>query len=241
MATTTDVATKEAAEISLPITQYSGEDLQEIISENMGGEDFTPFDLDRITMPAGGGTTWEVPTLDGESGAVKDLRGVIVYAKTTRSYWSSDEVDSTPPDCASVDGIIGSGDPGGLCSNCPNSQFGSGKNGSKACKETKAVFLLMEGNMLPVVVQVPPTSLKLFKKYMSRLTNGAEPYYTVITSMTLTKTKSNSGYPHSVIQFNKAGSLSPELKEAVKQYRKGFASVFGNTNGQKTEDAPSFG
>jgi|AACY02.16.fsa_nt_gi hypothetical protein len=49
------------------------EDIDQMIEDlrsNVQG--ITSFDLDQVVVPAGGGTTWEVPTLEGDS-ASKEL------------------------------------------------------------------------------------------------------------------------------------------------------------------------
>ena len=40
--------------------------MKEIMAENIGEGGITPFDLDRIKVPSGGGLTWEIPNIDGE-------------------------------------------------------------------------------------------------------------------------------------------------------------------------------
>ena len=110
--------------------------IQEVVETNLGDEDFSPFDLDRITVPAGGGIAWEVPTVNGPE-SQKEIHGVIVLAKKVRSYWKdSSATDGTPPDCASADGIHGQGDPGGLCKQCPNNTDSAGSRISKSPTKT---------------------------------------------------------------------------------------------------------
>ena len=85
------------------------------IRENVGNEQITDRDLDRVTMPLGGGLNWAIPTLDGED-SLKSLDGIIVHWSAPRAYWTSgmDEGGgSSPPDCSSSDGERGQGDPGG--------------------------------------------------------------------------------------------------------------------------------
>ena len=126
--------TKEIATVeSYALTEVAeGGDLQEIIADNLGGEQITPFDLDRVTVPAGGALSWEVPTLDGEE-SVKEIEGIVIYWRTARAYWEQGLDESgggSPPDCSSDDGQIGIGTiaatvQGGQCSACPMNQFGS--------------------------------------------------------------------------------------------------------------------
>lgn len=217
--------------------------IKELLEDNLEGESLSPFDLERIVLPAGGTTTWNVPTAEGEK-EVKDLHAVIIMPQSSRSFWKEElNGEGTPPDCVSEDMIQGIGDPGGLCSTCQYNQFGSGRNGNgKACKETKNLFILLEGNMLPYVLQVPPTSLKSYKKYMGQLTGTGKSVNGVVTSFQIEKVKSGSGFTHGRIIFRPAGELSQEQVAAVKQYRNMFKSFFAaNQNANAPQgDAPRF-
>jgi hypothetical protein len=53
------------------------------------------------------------------------------------------------------------GNPNGTCKGCPMAEFGSSTKGAgTACKEQRMIFFLMEGKILPMLLIVPPTSLK---------------------------------------------------------------------------------
>ena len=60
--------------------------IQEVLEANLGGEMINQFSLDRVKIPAGGGTIWEIPTLMGDE-ASPSLEGVIVAWKTVRAYY----------------------------------------------------------------------------------------------------------------------------------------------------------
>lgn len=216
------VAVVQSSEFSFLRTMeaHPDVDLVEVMQENMGDDDFTPFDLDRIVVPGGGSTTWEVPGLNGIE-ETKTLRGIILLVQKSRGYWKDElEGEGTPPDCSSTDGNTGFGEPGGSCLTCPLNQFGSGKNGSKGCKEVKNVFLLTENSMLPVILQVPPTSLKALRKYSVQLTGAALRQLSgVVTEFTLQKTKSRSGYTHSAITLRLDGDLNDDQRQKVKQFK----------------------
>ncbi len=226
-------------------------DLVEVMQDNLGDEDFSAFDLDRITVPGAGGTTWEVNTINGTV-ETKTLRGIVLAVQKSRSYWEQDlDGEGTPPDCSSHDGETGFGKPGGSCLNCPLNQFGSGKNGSKACKETKNVFLLTEHSMLPVILQVPPTSLKVWKKYCVQLMgSGLRQLSETVTEFSLEKTKSRSGFTHSAIVPKLGGDLSEPQAASVKNFKAAImaslkkerpAGVHGDeTPAGSYEDAPQF-
>lgn len=62
----------------------------------------------------------------------------------------------------------GTGDPGGCCATCKSNQFGSGEGQSKACKNRRMIYVLMEGELFPMVLSLPTGSLKEFTKYLKR-------------------------------------------------------------------------
>src|SRR5512144_1606913 len=104
----------------VPFTEYSvakvnAHDLMEVLEENVGGT-ITEFDLQRAKVPTGGMTAWVLPSLDGEDEIVNYIDGVLVYHREPRAYWEhaiDEGGGNNPPDCRSVDGKIGVGNPGG--------------------------------------------------------------------------------------------------------------------------------
>jgi len=199
------------------VAQFEQQQLLDVIKENLGNTQITKSDLDRVKVPAGGSTVWEVPTLNG-SDAVKALTGIIIFFKDENAYWKEKyDGSNNPPDCYSSDGLVGEGTPGGSCAHCPLNQFGSDEEGlGKACKNMRTLFLIREGSILPLAVTVPPTSLKEAKKYFLRLAASAIPYCGVITELTLEKDKNNSGIEYSKIKFSMKGRLSAEDTKKMK-------------------------
>jgi len=202
------------------IAKIEQQELLEIIRENLGGTQITKFDLDRVKVPSGGSTVWEVPTLEG-SEPTKALTGVVIFFKDENAYWREKYNGSNnPPDCYSPDGLVGEGDPGGSCAHCPLNQFGSDEeSGGKACKNMRTIFLIREGSILPIAITVPPTILKEAKKYFLRLAASAVPYYSVITELTLEKDKNNNGIEYSKIKFSMKGRLGAEDTKRMKAFQ----------------------
>lgn len=177
--------------------------IAEVLAENLGGESLSPSDLDKIKVPSGGGTMWDVPYVDGEK-QVKDLDCVVVYSRMTRSFYATEFTGgSNPPDCYSPDCLHGIGVPGGECLTCPNADWESDPKGGKgkACKERRLMFLLLPGAQLPVVLRIPPSSLKKAKQYLLRLVSINVPMPCAITRMTLSKEKNDGGIAYSGINF----------------------------------------
>ena len=99
--------------------------LNEALADDCQGLEFS---FDRVKLPAGGGTAFEIPSAEGEdSEMAKDITGVIVYNHPAYAYYHDKYTGgNNPPDCGSFDGVNGIGNPGGNCQNCPYNKFGSG-------------------------------------------------------------------------------------------------------------------
>lgn len=218
-----------------------GSEAATLMRENMAGDDVGIGDLDRIKVPAGGGTTWEVPSWDGAK-AMSSLEGIILHVTRRRAYWKSADPSGDPPDCSSSDCINGVGDPGGACESCPLNQFGSsqrnGKAGrGKACKETAIAFLLMPGQNLPVAIIVPPGSLKVFKQHRLKLPVA---YYACTHKITLKKEKNRDGIGYAQIAWQMTGQLNVEEVDRVKtlasSLREAFDKVVVDSDDVSTEE-----
>src|SRR3990167_10027573 len=104
-------------------------DIRETVAENLGGATLSLGDLTRITVPAGGATAWEVPTLTGME-SVKEVEGVVVFWSAQRAYWKEAFAGAgVQPDCSSSDAVTGYGNPGGACADCELAKWGSAKTG----------------------------------------------------------------------------------------------------------------
>lgn len=196
--------------------------------ENIGDDIITPQDLERIKVPTGGMTKWEIQSLEGDSEMSADLRGILIHWKTIRAFWQEAYSGAgTPPDCKSMDGITGTGNPGGVCSQCPFSQWDSDSKGGggQACKLMRVLFLMRENQILPVVIQAPPTSVKSFKQFFLRMASDSIPFYSVVMSLKLVQTKNKSGIPYSLIVPSIAERLDPDTVKMVKAYADKIRSV----------------
>jgi hypothetical protein len=216
-------------------------ELSEVIQENVQ-DGLSPFDLDRIKVPAGGGISWEVETLEGTT-SVKDLDGVIIYWKDNRAYWRNKfSGENSPPDCYSDDGRFGFGNPGGECSECPNSQFGSAidekgeHQKGQACKAMRMIFVIGKDSVLPSVITVPPTSLKSIKQYFLRLASKGVPYYGVVSRFNLEKAKSGAGVTYSRIIPSVASTLNREQIAAMKSMSESLRSVLSMVRATRDAD-----
>jgi hypothetical protein len=190
----------------------------------LDGDTLSPWDLSEVKMPAGGGTTWELSTIDGDL-ALKEITGVILVAQRVRQYYREAFTGgNAPPDCASADGRSGIGTPGGSCETCPLSQWGSDGAG-QACGERRHILLLTDHSALPIFVNIPPSSLAPLKQYTVGLIGMGQTPWQVVTSISLEKAKSQGGIDYSKARFARVGVLDAEQSAVAMQYREAMQSL----------------
>jgi len=216
-------------------------EIVELARQNFQGQEVSAFHLERISVPTGGATKWTVETADG-SELHDAVRGVILHAYDTRSYWIGSEeeggggLSNSPPDCSSIDcvtaeGRIESDEPpmSRICGNCRMAAWGSGRGGSgKACKLKKRVFLLTPESVhpIPVAMFLPPTSLKAFTQYTLRLSRFGLPAWGVVTEFTLTADKDASGNPFARATPKNVGRVPDRIRDLCKDLRTEMMGVF---------------
>lgn len=194
--------------------QAAGFNMSEYMSDDLAGLELT---FDRIRIPSGGGTLYEVPSTDAEeTDSVKEFSGVILHHHPVFSYYREKYTGgNNPPDCGSYDGMVGEGNPGGNCRACPLNQFGSDEGGGKACKNRRRIYILREGEVFPLILSLPTGSVKEFTKYIQRLLSKGRKSGTVVTKFGLRKAMSNSGIAYSQATFAVERVLSTEEIAAV--------------------------
>lgn len=195
-------------------TALAEADMKDVMADDCQGLEFS---FDRVKLPAGGGTAFEIPSSDGEdSEMVKEIKGVIVFNHPAFAYYVDKYTGgSNPPDCGSFDGIRGCGTPGGNCAECPYNKFGSGEGQSKACKNKRMLYILRENELFPIVLSLPTGSLKMFTNFVkSQLTRGRK-LSDLVTRITLKKASNASGITFSQAVFAFERVLSESEKSAI--------------------------
>lgn len=138
------------------------------------------FNLERAKLPSGTSKgEWTVAGPEGDYYTPK-LPGMILDVREWRTWYRETFEESgggTPPDCSSEDAITGHGDRDGDgnlgphdCLTCPKAQWGSARKGSgQDCAERRAIFLLRDDNIFPMLVVLPPTSIGPVDKFTQAL------------------------------------------------------------------------
>jgi hypothetical protein len=209
------------------------------VSGNMGAamaEEMEGLQLSfpRVKIPSGGGLAFEIPGDDPENpDAEKELVGVIVDHHPVNAYWADKYAGANnPPDCSSMDGKVGIDGEGNRipCNSCQFNQWGSSEDGrGKACKNMHRLYVLREGEMLPLLLTLPPTSLKNLSDYITlRVVSKGLRSYGVVTKVSLKKAQNAGGINYSQAVFALAGKLAPAQVTAMADYSLGIKAMTRN-------------
>lgn len=221
MAKHSNVPAVQQPQVHFSLLEMPQNQVAQVLRENLGSEGLSATDLPQVSVPAAGGTMFNIPTIDGPMD-MREVVGIIVATKHTRAYWeqSFDQTGGgTPPSCVSEDGERGIGTPGGDCSTCPHAAFGSAPNKrSKACQEKRLIFFVPPDETLPIVVKAPAGSLKNAKSYLMGLTSRGKKLYEVYTCLGLEADKNKDGIKFSKITFRKVGELTDADKQVMHAY-----------------------
>lgn len=215
-----------------------------MIAEELDGLDMS---FERIKIPSAGSTVFEVPGEDpNEPDMVKEFSAVMLFHHPLHAYYKTKYTGGNqPPDCGSFDGITGDGDPGGDCATCPLNRFGTGENGSKACKNRRRIYVLRENEIFPLLLSLPTGSLKEFTKYIKRLLSKGRKSNSVVTRFSLRKATNSGGIAYSQAQFAIDRPLTAEdyaligkLSEQVKEYSKNIGFEVDNSVEIDSDETP---
>ncbi|MBT4294631.1 MAG: hypothetical protein HOB84_02575 [Candidatus Marinimicrobia bacterium] len=141
------------------------------------------------------------------------LTGIIFAHQKIRALWKKDEVQ---PTCSSIDGTPVSSEPvNDHCAGCPEAIIGPGQ-----CKVKQRLLLLveLEGKLSPVILALPPTSLKHFEKHLIKMQRSQLPLVIGRTRFSLIDIKRN-GYRYAEIGITLDGLTDKKTLLQAKQAR----------------------
>lgn len=214
MSVNTENTTTEV--ITSPYTALATTDMSSIMGEDMAGLDFS---FDRVKIPSGGSTAFEMADPDGAEGdmtMVKELKGVILFNHPAYAYYREKYTGgNNPPDCGSLNGVTGIGMPGGNCRTCPYNKFGSGEGQSKACKNRRMLYILQEGELFPVTLSLPTGSIKPFTDFVKRQLTRGRSLSQIVTKISLKKASNSNGISYSQAVFTFERALTAEERDAL--------------------------
>lgn len=185
----------------------------------------------------------------------RELHGIILVARVTRGRW---EQGSKRPVCVSYDGLVGYqlDEEGGLkletetrCVDefrkplCPYNKWGSGRKDSndksrrKACKEQRRLLFLPDGFAAPVLMQIPPSSIKRFDKFASIFYTRGIPICSRYVTLGLEKVEKGE-YTYSLLTFQTGDPVPAEKLIEIERLREMFLpSIIRDVTEQTEEEA----
>ncbi len=208
--TENEIAVKNTEAVALPEEKL---DIAGMMDEMEG---LGAFNFDQIKIPSGGGLAFEIPTDDPEQPEMASaIDGVIVHHQPKNVYFRDvfGTGETNIPDCSSVDGHTGVMTASGTeknCETCRFNQFGSSERGNgKACQNRVDLYIMRDGEMFPVVLSLPATSIKAFKDYIKAVVLRGRRMNQVVTEVKLRKSKSADGIAYSTCVFKKIADVDP--------------------------------
>ena len=186
-------------------------DLAAAVEEEMDGLGAIPFD--RVKIPSGGGLAFELPgEEEDETESATELIGVILDHNPVNAYWANKFAGGNEqPDCSSFDGKQGVDRLTGEIKSC------------ETCPQ--------EGNPVPLILSLPPTSLKYMRNYIAKrvLLKGFRCWQ-VLTKITLKKEKSKDNITYSRAAFAFVDKLTPEQEKQAEAMRELVKNIYRNIN-----------
>ncbi len=221
----------------------------------------TEADIRRVKNPSGGGLMFEIENASGDPEPVRDLVGIPLIVVPRRQLWGDKKIGSGDrPVCSSTDLIHGvkrrddktgavdisqnildiaiPGGADGLCAGCPFDEWGTavkqdGTPGEgKRCQESRVIYFLRVGDILPVKLTIPPSSLGNFRKSLKQL---PDKFDQCVVRIYITKGKNGDGQDVGMFNIEPKSTLDDEAVERLNAFRPLFQKVIENATAERTD------
>lgn len=196
------------------------------------------YDIGRISttvMPSGINPHFQIRLADGTREFTKSITGVVIHVQPTRVFWGRpyEENNGEPPQCSSDNGMVGIGNPGGDCFQCPHLR-------NFACTETHYLYVIPEGEYHPITLRVTPGSLNNWQRYIATLRQSMmdwnrslddirDPITAVITHFELEEKSPKPRVEHMCIKPSVEALLNPEDQAMFQEIRRTLSPLLGKT------------
>lgn len=210
----------------------------------------SPGSLPQVKVLPGGVGQFEF--VDTEE-TTREFSGVILNAHGRnalydRLFGSDADEDEQGPACIARDGHIGTPRRGFVhaalgraaegnerieCATCPYNQWGSKRlmplrpgderSKGKAVSNYVRLYIMVHDRAVPIMLQVPPTSIPAYDEYMRSLTGRGIPVQAVVTKFAQERKEKNNNR-WSVVTFSEAAMCEQEQFDAALQMRQQFRS-----------------
>lgn len=178
----------------------------------------------RAVVGLGGSTAFTIKTGIGADEFQPKMYGIVMYSHEFNVYFDDSSQEQFPV-CHSSDAITGENRITGEtcdCSKCPRNRREPGES-QKECRNKRRLYILTQNMMVPMVLDVPPGSLKGWKDYQKalRMLGFREPHE-VLTEFSLEKVTNANKITYSKIIMKPVGLLPKETVKTVEAIRAVF-------------------
>lgn len=231
----------------------SAQELQDVLNDL--GDILSRRIFGVVSIAGGGAGVFKVlePGADEPTNGIQEIDCVILASHAVNVRWGHEygaRTQGERPACKSLDGKTGTEEDTGEvhnCDECPHNQFGA--NGErKACSNKRQLYIMREGDLLPVLFTLPPSALKAYDNYrvMARLTLRT-PMSALLTRITLKNKVSAAGSEYSTPVFTPIGKLPADEAKRLEGWAKEImqaaqrAGIDADDLTQEGQAAPSSG
>ena len=202
----------------------TAEDLQNVMDEL--GDIMSRKIFGVVTIAGGGAGVFKVlePGAEEPTSGVQSIDCVILASHLINVRWGHDygsREDGERPACRSMDGKTGVELETGEthdCDACPYNQF-TEDGGRKVCTNKRQLYIMREGDLLPVLFALPPSALKAYDSYRVQATLTLRtPMSALLTRITLKSKKSGNGTEYSSPVFTAIGKLPLEESKRMTDF-----------------------
>jgi hypothetical protein len=186
------------------------------------------------------------PGVDLGGELIRDFEAVIVIHEPRRGLWpkTAEDARSGGPLCSSQDAVTpvqavtirttrGDEHTGPQCAGCLFAQWGSAglmdldaaDSNGQACKQQVLMVLLVRGKDVPVLLFVPPTSLKEFEQYKSTMAYAGRSLIGHYTRFRVEKAEGASGYQYGALSMEPGDQLDVADRRRMFQLRALYEST----------------
>ena len=204
----------------------TAEDLQNVMDDL--GDIMSRKIFGVVTIAGGGAGVFKVlePGAEEPTSGVQSIDCVILASHLINVRWGHDygsREDGERPACRSMDGKTGVELETGEthdCDACPYNQF-TEDGGRKVCTNKRQLYIMREGDLLPVLFALPPSALKAYDMYRVNATLSLRtPMSALLTRITLKSKKSGNGTEYSTPVFTAVGKLPLEESKRMTAFAK---------------------
>lgn len=159
--------------------------------------------------------------------SVPSIKGIVIYSHRCNARFDPAS-RGEPPICSAMDGKVGIDGDGVAqdCETCKYNEYGTageGKRG-KACKNMIRLYILTDSVPVPILLSLPPTSMKNWQNYRYGLSMDALTPRQVLTELSLViATSKTSGDKFAKVKPRMVGLLSEEARRVADMFAAGFA------------------